>query len=139
MAELRVAQSATEKRQATTHAKLDAILAKLNIFGFSFGSEGECHDSSSQETESPSAQKMELPGFDGSDARAWLSRVEHYFFVHKVATTKKVELAVIVLSGSAMVWYQLLIRQIPNLDWTTFQRKLLIRYGDNQQLMVMRL
>ncbi|XP_057785448.1 uncharacterized protein LOC131002991 [Salvia miltiorrhiza] len=131
--ELRAAQSAAAAKQAASDSKLDAILAQLKSFDhFDRGPDPSLSESESSPT--PMLQKMEMPSFDGSDARAWLARAEQYFLVHQTPAAKKVEFAVIALSGSSMSWYQLLIRRIPNPDWVTFRQELLIRYGDESAI-----
>ncbi|XP_057806177.1 uncharacterized protein LOC131021105 [Salvia miltiorrhiza] len=131
--ELRAAQSAAAAKQAASDSKLDAILAQLKSSDhFDRGPDPSLSKSESSPT--PMLQKMEMPSFDGSDARAWLARAEQYFLVHQTPAAKKVEFAVIALSGSSMSWYQLLIRRIPNPDWVTFRQELLIRYGDESAI-----
>lgn len=66
---------------------------------------------------------MDLPTFDGSDARARITCVEQYFLVHKTPNTQKVEIAMIALSGPAML---LLVKIVHEPDWATFKHELLI-------------
>lgn len=105
----------TEKCQAVIDAKLDMIVAKLGIHNtFDINTDDESHgskQSKDDKSSSLSSQKMEFPNFDGTDAQAWLAWAEQFFLIHKTSDANKVELAVIVLFGSAMSWYQLLIKK----------------------------
>lgn len=52
--------------------------------------------------------EMELPGFDGTEARSWIARVEQYFLAHGTLEPQRVKLAMIAMSGTAMSWFQLM-------------------------------
>lgn len=62
--------------------------SKLNI---SDHYEGQSLIPTTEEESSPNlaTQKMELPSFNGSAARAWLARLEQNFLVHKIPAAMK--------------------------------------------------
>lgn len=71
--------------------------------------------------------RMELPCFDGTNARSWLLRAEQYFLVHETPEFQRVKMAMV---GTAMSWFQLLQRRIPGVSWSTLKEELLLRFGE---------
>lgn len=46
--------------------------------------------------------KVKLPTFEGTNARAWVSKTEPYFLVHHTPTDQKLKLSQICMDGSAL-------------------------------------
>ncbi|KAL1544578.1 hypothetical protein AAHA92_21411 [Salvia divinorum] len=75
---------------------------------------GELPPGSSNGTLPPGTPPMTIPTFDGPDAIAWLARVEQYFLVTNVPAENRVGVAMVVLAGPALPWFQLLQRRASN-------------------------
>lgn len=92
MEELLAAQ--TEAATEVGGVRFQGLLAKLNV---SDHFEGQSLGLMTKEESSQTLgmQKMELPSFNGLNARTWLARVQQYFLVDKILTAKKLELVVI--------------------------------------------
>ncbi|KOM56146.1 hypothetical protein LR48_Vigan10g203800 [Vigna angularis] len=58
-----------------------------------------------QEGLSNRRKRVELPGFEGGDPLIWISRVEKFFEVQKVAEDEKLQLAFISMEGYAAYWF----------------------------------
>ncbi|KAL4578161.1 hypothetical protein LXL04_014280 [Taraxacum kok-saghyz] len=76
-----------------------------------------------------SLPKVKLPTFEGTDARAWVSKAELYFQVHKTPTDQKLKLSQMCMDGSALHWFTNLLIRHPNTTWEQFRLKLLNRFS----------
>ncbi|XP_057791220.1 uncharacterized protein LOC131008354 [Salvia miltiorrhiza] len=132
--ELQTFQASTEARHSSMETKLDALMKKFSISVDTPHDEESGGSHHNEEETLPPMHKMDLPGFDGSDAHSWLARAEQYFLVHATPTDQRVKIALIAMSSSAMPWIQMLLRRCPSLTWSRFTRELLIRFGDGSAI-----
>ena len=76
-----------------------------------------------------SANKVELPSFDGEDPAGWISRAEVYFRVQGTTPEVKVSLAQLCMEGHSIHFFNSLVEEDEGLSWETLQEVLLERYG----------
>ena len=57
-------------------------------------------------------RKLELIVFAGEDTYGWIGKVEHYFHVMGVEDEDKLDVALVVMEGEALIWYELWEAQV---------------------------
>lgn len=61
--------------------------------------------------------KVELPLFDGTDPRGWLTKAELYFQVHRTPISHKIQLTQMRMDGEALNWFTNLLIKQPHTTW----------------------
>lgn len=74
---------------------------------------------------------LDFPSFTGDDPVAWLYKANWFFLFYNTLIHHKLRLASFHMEEKAMVWYQDLEDLVVIVDWESFVKVFLLRFGLN--------
>ncbi|KAL4291221.1 hypothetical protein GQ457_14G001230 [Hibiscus cannabinus] len=74
--------------------------------------------------------KIEIPSFDGTNARGWVRKCDKYFSLFNVPDNQKMEIATMYLVGRAEIWFDSYVMQKHKATWHEFVADLNHRFCD---------
>ncbi|KAJ1390107.1 Retrotransposon gag domain [Sesbania bispinosa] len=75
------------------------------------------------------AKRVELPSFEGSDPRGWLTRAETYFQIHQTRPEMRILMAQVCMEGQVVHWFTILLEVYPEISWEQFKREFVERFS----------
>lgn len=102
------------KNQSSLHSKLDDVIDRLATL--------ETPRSSDNETIPPPKDtnrhmKLEVPRFDGSDATAWIFKINQFFDYHGTPENERIQIAFFYMDGPALSWFQWMFNNSQISSW----------------------
>ena len=73
-------------------------------------------------------RKLEIPIFYGGDAFGWTNKVENYFEIKGVEEEDRIQVAMVVMEGKALTWYQWWEFRVKSPNWTNFKQVVIQRF-----------
>ena len=65
--------------------------------------------------------RVDFPKFEGEDVQGWVYKCEQFFKLDSIVESKKVKVAIIFLSGRALVWHQSFMKQFAIGFWPSWE------------------
>ncbi|XP_010497072.1 PREDICTED: uncharacterized protein K02A2.6-like [Camelina sativa] len=90
--------------------------------------------SESPERREPLNRNIELPLFDGEDAKGWVGRVEQYFELKEYTEEEKLCAVRVCFSSDALTWYRWERDRHPFLSWEQMRDRILENFAETQDL-----
>lgn len=72
--------------------------------------------------------KLDVAGFDGTDAMGWIFRISHFFEYHHTPDEERVTIASFYMDGPALSWYQWMYRNDFITSWAALLQALETRF-----------
>lgn len=107
--------------QSSLHSRLDDIASRLQ----------NLESPSPSLSPRPSTPRMHLdvPRFDGSNAPAWVFKINQFFDYHRTPEDERLQVASFYLDGEALCWFQWLYRNDQLPSWSSFLQALEMRFA----------
>ena len=72
---------------------------------------------------------LDVPRFDGSNAPAWIFKINQFFDYHRTPEDERLQVASFYLEGTALSWYQWMYRNYQLPSWPAFLQALELRFA----------
>ena len=72
---------------------------------------------------------LEVPRFDGSNAPAWIFKINQFFDYHRTPDDERIQVASFYLDGAALSWFQWMHQNDQLPSWSSFLQALELRFA----------
>ena len=110
-------------------AQMAELMAAVRILS-STDQESDNRDHAEQQNRDREVKwrKLEIPIFDIGDVFGWTNKVEHYFEIKGVEEEDRIQVAMVVMEGKALTWYQWWEFRVKSPNWTNFKQVVIQRF-----------
>jgi hypothetical protein len=119
-------QQAFQQNLTTLTTEVNQLRTRLPPPGFNI------HDGQPHQPFTPSAIKLDIPRFDGTDPLSWIFKISQFFDFHQTPDDQRLRLASFYMEGEALTWFQWMHSNGQLVSWPMFLHALELRFAPSQ-------